>query len=100
MFPPSTRPTATSTDRGEPAQYSCTAHHYSLTVRYDPGHQLLYCENFKVGSSTWAVHLLGMTGRRLPSRAPVHSLLKQTFPPLLGTVQFAVVWHCSSAALQ
>ena len=62
------------------------ADQYSL-FRYDPGHQLLYCENFKVGSSTWAVHLLGLTGRRLPSRAPVHSLLKQTFPPLLGTVQ-------------
>ena len=31
---------------------------YNQRLRYDKKHRFIYCENFKIGSTTWAAHLL------------------------------------------
>ena len=33
---------------------------------FDPSHNLLYCENYKIASSTWATHLLKMNKMTIP----------------------------------
>ena len=38
----------------------------------------------QIGSSTWATHLLRMAGVPIYRRTPIHSLARETFPPLLG----------------
>ena len=43
-----------------------TQYNFQLRQRFDPAHHLVYCENFKVGSSTMATHLL--TLNNLPLR--------------------------------
>ena len=52
-----------------------TQYNYQLRQRFDPAHRLVYCENFKVGSSTMTTHLLTLDnlphrGTQRPSHVP------------------------------
>ena len=44
--------------------------------RFDPFHNLLYCENYKIASSTWATHLFSMSMISLPRRIHLAALQK------------------------
>ena len=66
-------------------QLSNTTTRYLTRQRFDLMHRVMYCENYKVGSSTWASHFLHMNNITLPSKTPVHSWVKQNFPPMKGT---------------
>ena len=58
-----------------------------LKLRYDPVHKVMYCENYKIGSSTWAMHFLLMNNIQIENKAPVHSLVKLNFPLLRGKIR-------------
>ena len=44
----------------------------------------MYCENYKIGSSTWAIHLLKMNKIPIYRRTPIHIVTRKNFPPLFG----------------
>ena len=44
----------------------------------------MYCENYKIGSSTWAIHLLKMNKIPIYRRTPIHIVTRKKFPPLFG----------------
>ena len=44
----------------------------------------MYCENYKIGSSTWAMHLLKMKKIPVGKRTPIHLLARKKFPPITG----------------
>merc|ERR1712126_82453 len=55
---------------------------YLFRLRYDPNHQLMYCENFKISSSTWASHFLQMNDIQIEPRTPIHKTVRNIFHPL------------------
>ena len=52
--------------------------------RYDKTHQLMYCENLKISSSTWATHFLSLNNVPAGAGTAVHSLNRKVCPPLYG----------------
>ena len=52
--------------------------------RYDVTHGVMYCENLKVSSSTWATHFLQLSKVTVLPGTPVHALNRKVSPPLLG----------------
>ena len=52
--------------------------------RYEPTHQLMYCENLKISSSTWATHFLSLNNVQSDPATPVHGLNRKVCPPLYG----------------
>ena len=52
--------------------------------RFDIKHRMMYCENYKIGSSTWAIHLLKMNKIPIYRRTPIHIVTRKSFPPLFG----------------
>ena len=52
--------------------------------RYDKTHQLMYCENLKISSSTWATHFLSLNNVQSDQATPVHGLNRKVCPPLYG----------------
>ena len=50
--------------------------YFFIAFRYDPSHKLMYCENFKISSSTWATHFLRMNNITLPPRAHIHKSVR------------------------
>ena len=54
---------------------------YKRRLRIDPGHHLMYCENYKIASSTWVTHLLTMNGYnatgKIHSKGLMFSLINQ-----------------------
>ena len=64
-------------------------HLYNSRLRYDIRHKFIYCENFKIASSTWAAHLLKLKHQKSHTRlgAPVreiHRKAKMAYPKLAG----------------
>ena len=57
---------------------------YSPLSRYDPTHHLMYCENLKISSSTWATHFLSLNNVQTDPATPVHGLNRKVCPPLYG----------------
>ena len=56
----------------------------SDACRYEPTHQLMYCENLKISSSTWATHFLSLNNVQSDQATPVHGLNRKVCPPLYG----------------
>merc|ERR1712038_1804744 len=57
---------------------------YKKRLRFDSAHRLMYCENYKIGSSTWASHLLKMAKVAIRPRMQLHLVARKEFPPLVG----------------
>ena len=57
---------------------------YGLLSRYDATHHLMYCENLKISSSTWATHFLRLNNVQDDPSTPVHGLNRKVCPPLFG----------------
>jgi len=72
-------------------------------LRMYPEHNLAWCENYKVGSSTWASHLLTLARVPIHQHTPIHRLAARHFSPikepsarerfLLSATTFLVVRH-------
>jgi len=72
-------------------------------LRMYPEHNLAWCENYKVGSSTWASHLLTLARVTIHQHTPIHRLAARHFSPikepverkrfLLSATTFLVVRH-------
>jgi len=56
-------------------------------MRYDSVHGLAYCENYKIASSTWAVHLLGLYGIIPQPHTQIHRLANQIIPPITDNTE-------------
>ena len=50
----------------------------------------------KIGSSTWATHLLRMKNIPIYKRTPIHGIARDTFPPLLGRQKQKFLKHAES----
>ena len=62
---------------------------YNLRLRYDRKHNFLYCENFKIASTTWAMHLLRLKHKRAVDKsgnpiATLHKASRNVYPKLVG----------------
>ena len=55
-----------------------------MPCRYDQSHQVMYCENFKISSSTWATHFLRLNNITADPTTPLHALNKKVCHPLYG----------------
>ena len=55
-----------------------------LPGRYDQSHGVMYCENFKISSSTWATHFLALNNVTVDPGTPLHALNRNVSRPLYG----------------